>query len=299
MGALQERMKQEIVSHETFLRPFPVDRVMGVLQYYWEERGYHPGDEMYFEMFFDCMEMLYHFSSEKLRFGDMRYVIEAQLDCYSDEILIDVRVEKVNTKMVLLAGQHRLSQYNIEFVETQLINSEHMGAIALGDILDNMYIFFERVAETVEQWNKICRESKPIITHKPPFGEFMDTIDDAIYELAQEEWHHIGSEFEDWQHFITTHAFSSSMLIYYPFHLGEPHLKFGPFELSARLEILDGELNILTPIISVEGVLMDFIPAEAQWSSYYDFFTIEEYMTMMDDLCDEMMAAVIQWNNLL
>lgn len=295
MTALAKRKKQQIVSHKSFLREFPVDWLMKKTQEFWEKRGYGPHDRMYMEDYFEVFRMLHDLFKEKLVFGDMRYMLQANMDMYSDEVLVDIKIQKANTKMELLAGSSRFSEYNIDFV----YNSNAPGGIELQDIIKFQYKLFTRVEEAVSQWNEICVKSKPIITERPPTEDVTLNIYDGLMQLADEEYYHVGEEYADWEHFIADHAFSASMLVYFPFHLDEPSLPFGPFDLWFRLEVLDGELNIITPIIGTEGVMMQFVPVEVAYSSYYEFYTIDDFMVEMDNLMNEILSSVIQWNKLL
>ena len=323
MGAIKQYKRNEIVSHETFLRPFPREKIMMMVQSFWEDKGAAPDSTMTLDQFFVVMEELFEFSGRNMVFGDMRYLIESYYDYLNDSLLVDVKIEKANVRMTMLAAWGSIDEYDIE-------DNDLVGEMYLRDIMYLLNEIFVRAEDAVEQWNQICLKHKPIITQRPPFDKMLYHVSEATYHLLNEEWmyvidsdlvdkeeeffgidgyteilhresrrEHSQQTFQDREHFIEDAQFPVNMFMYYAFWENAAYWYFGPFRLGIDMMSIDADLMIMRPYITIENVMMTLLPVEDYFIESYDHDTAPEMMTFFENYFKSMEASVIQWNNVL
>lgn len=324
MGALQEIKHnglpqdfEKIAAKEALLKPFPTNLLKKFIRKSMKRYIGTPEDPLDLEKFYiTTMVELHQFSSEKLRFGDWKYVINSIYKWDLDELIIEIVARKMNMKASLSITKTLIINENYNTEEDGVYYKEprnYFKAPKAKAVLRDLYKLLDEAEMAIKQWNWICMKTKPIINAKPPLdsiGQLMkDSFLDDIVEFEwdsfkpkdDEHFYDGNHHYKDFNHFMEEHAFPLSYLIYYS--LIDFEIDFGTkpkFSLWVDYweDPYDGWMGY-NIYLSIERVKVNLIVYEEEIHVWSEIFYAEELPEIISGIIKSVYDSIIQWNKVI
>lgn len=289
MGDLSLNLKKnEIVSFESFLKPFPVKKIMEMIRDFFKENRFHPNQKVNLEEYYNIIPLLHEFSKEEMRFGDKRYIIGGFYDYDNDTLKMWVEVERINSEITIYLGETTFSSYDNDYVDYKLY-----------ELLEKTGKFFSYIGESVNDWNQMSINVKPVIKERPPVEKFMDDALMSFLDFTKEEHHYSDYEIREgsYNDFMENYTFMTFITMH--FSIPENVWGFGNYALIIEQEHIDNELLVLSAFIRFKGQKAGVKLFEEFYDIYSDYLSAEDVKNTIKRFGDKILTKTAEWNKSL
>jgi hypothetical protein len=282
--------KSDIVSFESFLKPFPTNKIMGMIKNFFEAKGMGPDQEIYLENYYNVIHHLHQFSKEKLRFGDKRYIIGGFYDFDNELMKMWVEVERVNSEITIYLGEYEIFIYENDY------NDDYK----LHELMSKTYEFFQHIERAVNQWNQMSAEMKPYIKEKPPVEQFKEECMEHFIAFSKEEYHYSdypNREDKSYNHFMQHYQFMSFITMHFSIPMNA--WNFGPYSLIVQQEHIDNELLIFSVFIRFKGMKAGIKLFDEFYDIYAEYLSADDIKGIIERFGDKVAGRTAEWNKSL
>lgn len=176
-------------SNTLLLKPLPKS-IIGIAAKFLKKEiekskgNFYPGIEIDIQIATNTIAELSYFFKEKIKFNDWKYELFFIPDSNLDSISLELYVTKLNikTKLCLMSRRYNFSS----------LYKRNSYMTSAKEFIEMFEIDIKETNIQIDDWNSICKETKPLFYDKPPTNLLMNKLSDYFYDTlwsaAQDYW---------------------------------------------------------------------------------------------------------------
>jgi len=280
--------KSDIASFNSFIKPFPAEKIMKMIQQYLENKDLEPYSYISLDNFFDVIVELSKFSREKMKFGDKRYAIGGFYDYEMDTLKMSVEIQRLNSEITIYLG------------ETEISAMARDNEYTVKELLGEVYEFFKGIKKSANEWNQLSIQTKPYIK-KPPVEKFKKECLTDFLEFSKEEYHYsdyAAREGDGYNEFMKNYMFMAFMTMH--FSIPNNYWSFGDkYGLLVEQDHIDNELLVLSVYIVFDGVPAGIKLFEEFYDIYTEYLSAQDIKAIIERYAERIERKAAEWNKSL